>query len=96
MPISIALFLGIPIGLLFYFEARWLIRYWTGRYESPEHKAARICGFFGLSLVPLIYCFGFIGQEFPGRIGEILAIGFFMIASLAFAGPVIAILSKGK
>ena len=96
MPISIALLLCIPIGFLAYFEARWLIRYLFGRYESRERKAALICGFFGASLIPLLYCFGYIEQEFPGRIGENLAMGFFMIGSWAFAGPVIAILRKGK
>jgi hypothetical protein len=96
MPISIALFLGIPIGFLFYFEARWLIQWCLGRYESRERKVARFCAFFGVLLVPLIYCFGFIWQEFPGRIGEVLAMGFFTAASFAFAGPIIAILNKGK
>ena len=96
MPISIALFLGIPIGFLAYFEARWLIRYFFGRYEPRERKAALICGLFGASLIPLLRCFGYIEQEFPGKTGENLAMGFVMVASWAFAGPIVAILSKGK
>ncbi len=96
MPISIAFLLCVPIGFLFYFEARWLIRYCLGRFESREHRAARICGFFGASLIPLIYCFGLIEQELPGRIGEFLAMGFFMVASSGFLGAVIAILGKGR
>jgi hypothetical protein len=96
MPNSVALLLCFPIGILAYFEARWLIRHFFGRYESRERKAALICGFFGASLIPLLHCFGYIEQEFPGKSGENLAMGFYVIASFAFAGPVIAILSKGK
>ncbi len=96
MPISIALLLCVPIGLIAYFEARWLIRYCFGRYESRERKAARICGVFGVLLVPLLHCFGYIEQEFPGRTGENLAMGFLWIMLGAFAYPVIAILSIGK
>jgi hypothetical protein len=96
MPISIALLLCVPIGFLFYFEARWLIRYCLDRYESRERKAARICGCFGASLIPLIYCFGLIEREFPGMAGELFATGFFMVASWGFAGPVIATLNKGR
>jgi len=96
MPIAIQLLLCVPIGFVAYFEARWLIRHFFGRYESIERKAALICGFFGVSLIPLLHCFGYIEQEFPGKIGENLASGFLMITFSAFAGPVVAILSKGK
>ncbi len=43
MPISIALWLGVPIGFLFYFEARSLILYSVGRFEQQERRAARFC-----------------------------------------------------
>jgi hypothetical protein len=96
MPIYLALLLCIPIGFFAYFEARWLILHVMGRYESRERKAARICGFFGVSLIPLLRCFGYIEQEFPGRTGENLAMGFLMVAYGAFAGPIILILRKEK
>lgn len=96
MPISIALFLCMPSGFLAYVEARWLIRYFFGRFESRDRKAARICGFFGASLIPLLYCFGLIEQQFHGKLGENLAMGFIMVVSWGFAGPVVAILTKGK
>jgi hypothetical protein len=96
MPIAIQLLLCVPIGLVAYFEARWLIRHFFGHFESRERKAALICGFFGVSLIPLLHCFGYIEREYPGRLGENLAMGFLFIAFWAFAGPVVAILSKGK
>lgn len=96
MPIAIALLLCVPIGFVAYIEARWLIRYVFGRYESRERKAARICGLFGVVLIPMIRCFGYIEQEFPGKTGENLATGLLAITCFAFAGPVVAILSKGK
>jgi len=75
MPISIGLLLGIPIGLLFYFESRWLIRYASGRFEQRERRAARLFGVFGALLVPLIYCFGLIEDAFPGLVGKTMANG---------------------
>ncbi len=96
MPIAIQLLLCVPIGFIAYFEARWLIRHFFGRYESGERKAAGICGLFGVSLIPLLHCIGYIEQEFPGRTGENLAMGFLTIKFGAFAGPVVAILSKRK
>jgi hypothetical protein len=77
MPISIALLLCIPIGLFFYFEIRWLCRRILGRFEKYERRAARVWGLFGALLIPLIYCFGWIEYAFPGRLGKVLAIGFF-------------------
>lgn len=96
MPISIALLLCAPIGFVAYFEARWLIVHLIGPFESRERKAARICGLFGVMLVPILFCFGYIEREYPGKTGENLAMGFLAIVCFAFAGPVIAILSKGK
>jgi hypothetical protein len=73
--------LGIPIAFLFFFEARWLLRYASGRYEKWERRAARLFGVFGAFLVPLIYCFGLIDDAFPGRLGKMIAIGFVVAAS---------------
>jgi hypothetical protein len=82
MPISIAILLCIPIGLLFYFGARWGIRYASGRYELRERKAARLFGVFGALLIPLVYFFGRIEDALPGTLGKSIAIGFFMIVAL--------------
>lgn len=40
MPITYALLLCIPIGLLYYFGARWLVRFFLGLYEQKERRAA--------------------------------------------------------
>ncbi len=96
MPSAVQIVLCVPIGLVAYFEARGLIRHFFGRYESRERKAALICGFFGVVLVPSLHCYGYIEQKIPGKTGEILATALIAIASWVFAGPVIAILSKGK
>jgi hypothetical protein len=87
MPITYALFLCIPIGLLFYFEARWLIRYLLGRYEEKERRAARFFGVFGALLIPLIYCFGHIEDAFPGPAGRAIATGFFAAVSWGLSYP---------
>jgi hypothetical protein len=64
MPTSIALLFYVPVGLLFYFEARWFFRRFAGRCEYRERRAARLWGLFGGLLIPLIYCFGFIEGGF--------------------------------
>jgi hypothetical protein len=87
LPIPIALLLCIPIGFLFYFEARLLIRYCLGRYEQREPKAARLIGVFGALLIPLVYCFGLIEDSFPGNLGKATAVGFFWVASGGFSSP---------
>jgi len=96
MPISIALLLCIPIGFAFYYEARWLIRYFLGRYELRERRAARLFGVFGGLLIPMIYCFGLIEDALPGRLGKTAAIGFFMVATMGLVAPMFASLNKGK
>jgi hypothetical protein len=96
MPISYALLLCIPIGLLFYLEARWLIRYLLGRYEKRERKAACLFGAFGASLVPLINCFRLIEDALPGRLGTTIASGFFMVAAMGLVGTIFAILNNGR
>jgi hypothetical protein len=87
MPITYALLLCLPIGLLFYFEARWLIRYLLGRYKEKERRAALFFGIFGALLIPLIYCFGHIEDESPGSAGKAIAAGFFVAVSWVLAYP---------
>jgi peptidoglycan/LPS O-acetylase OafA/YrhL len=96
MPISIGLLLCLPIGILFFFEARWLIRYAVGRYEQRERRAARIFGIFGASLIPLMYCFGRIEGAFPGRLGKAIAMGFFMVVICGLVLPTLATLEERK
>ncbi len=83
MPISIALLFCIPIGLLFYFEARWLSRRLAGRYELRERRAARFWGFFGALLIPFIYCFGLLEDAFPGRLGKALSVGIGLVLGIS-------------
>jgi hypothetical protein len=96
MPISIALWLGVPIGFLSYFEARWLIRYCVGRFDQRERRAARFCGAFGVFLIPLIYCFGLIEDAFPGRLGTTIACGLFAAVSFGFFGLILNTLNERK
>jgi hypothetical protein len=95
VPISIGLLLGIPIAFLFFFEARWLIRYASGRYELRERRAARLFGVFGALLIPLIYCFGLIEDAFPGRLGETIAVGSFAIIG-GLVALIFTTMNKGK
>jgi len=94
MPIDLALLFCIPIGLFSYFEARWLLRHLMGRYEREEHRAARYFGVLGALLIPLIYCFGWIQDVFPGSLGEILATAFFMAAAYGLIAPIFSTLMK--
>jgi hypothetical protein len=96
MPISIALFLGIPIGFLFYLEARWLTLRIFRRYGENECKVARLFGVLGLLMVPLIYCFGLLENAIPGKLGEAIAEGFLMVVLGAFTLRIVALLNKGQ
>ena len=95
MPISIALLLCVPIGFLFYFEARWLIRHLFGRYEQRERRAARLFGALGASLIPLMYGFGLIEKALPGHLGHTIAFGFFFAGTWGIMAAIVAVL-KGK
>jgi hypothetical protein len=96
VPISVSLVFCIPIGVLFYFEARWLIRYAVGRFEHRERKAARFCGAFGVSLIPLIYCFGLIQEAYPGTLGKTIAYGLLAAATWVFFGLITNTLKERK
>jgi hypothetical protein len=67
MPISIALLFCIPIGFLFYFMARFLLRSWFCRYEWRERRAACVWGAFGALIIPAIWIAGCLEDEYPGR-----------------------------
>jgi len=96
MPISYALLLCIPIGLLFYFAARWLLRFFLGRCEQKERRAALTFGAFGALSIPLIYCSGLVGDAISGRLGRAVAGGLFGIAALALIGPLMKLLMEEK
>lgn len=96
MPISLALLLCIPIGILFYFEARWLVRKFASCGEQMQRRIARTWGIFGAMLIPLIYCFGMIESAISGTLGKVLASGFFMIAGLVLLNPVVMARNKGN
>ncbi|MGA2753100.1 MAG: hypothetical protein ABSE53_04980 [Terracidiphilus sp.] len=96
MPISIALLLGIPLGFLFYFEGRWLLRFFLGRYEQKERRAARFFGAFGALSIPLICCSGLIADAIPGPLGKAVSGGFFGIATIGLVGPLLKTLMEEK
>ncbi len=96
MPINIALLLCIPIGLLYYFGARWLVRFLLGRYERRERRAARLFGAFGALSIPLIYCSGLVGDAISGRFGQVVAGGLFAIVAMGLIGPLLKTLMEEK
>jgi hypothetical protein len=96
MPINYALILCIPIGLLFYFGARWLLRFLLGRYEQKERRAALFFGAFGALSIPLIYCSGLVGDTIGGRLGETVDGVLFAVAALGLIGPLLKTLINGE
>jgi len=70
MPISYALFLGIPIGVFFYFIGKVILRTMFGHFESQERRSSLVFSAFGLLLVPTIWTTGVIQEEFPDRGGS--------------------------
>jgi len=96
MPISYALLLCIPIGALYFFAARWLLRFFLGRYEQKERKGAWLFGAFGALSIPLIYCSGLVGDAISGRLGRAVAGGLFGVAAVGLTGPLLKTLMEGK
>jgi len=96
MPINYALLLCIPIGLLFYFEARWLLRFFLGRYEHKERRAAYSFAAFGALSVPLIYVSGIIGDAISGRLGVVFAGLVFSAVAILLMSPLLKMLLAGK
>jgi hypothetical protein len=83
----IVLLFSVPVGALFFFQARWLIRLLLGCYEKAERRVARCFGIYGALLIPLVYGIRFIEDAVPGTFGRILAMGLFAADSLLLAGP---------
>jgi hypothetical protein len=73
MPISYALLLGIPIGFLFFWVARYCLRNLTGHYRQAEHRASLAFGTFGVLLIPFLWTFGCLLDTFPNFPGRVLA-----------------------
>lgn len=96
MPFSVALLFCIPIGLLFWIEARWFFRRFLNRYELRERRAASVWGLFGALLIPVIYAYGLIQEAFPGIAGKAVATGFVVVVGLGIFSPIFAILAKEK
>jgi hypothetical protein len=96
MPINIALLFCIPIGLLYYFGARWLLRFFLGHYERKERRAAWLFGAFGALSIPLIYCSGLIGEAISGRFGQSVGEVLFAVAAVGLVGPLLMTLMEGK
>jgi hypothetical protein len=83
----VVLLFSIPLGVLFFFEGRWLIRLLLGRYEKAERGVARCFGIYGALLIPLVYGIKFIEGAVHGSLGKILAIGLFAADCLLLAWP---------
>jgi len=73
MPISYALLLCVPIGLLFFWIGRLCSLYVLGRYERTERRASMAFGVFGALLIPDIWIIGNLLEEFPGTSGMLMA-----------------------
>jgi hypothetical protein len=85
MPISYALFLGIPIGVFFYFIGKVILRTMFGHFESQERRSSLVFSAFGLLLVPTIWTTGVIQEEFPDRGGVVISFGVLLIEGLIMA-----------
>ena len=96
MQISLALWFCIPIGALYYFAARWLLRFFLGRYERNERRAARLFAAFGTLSIPLIYCSGLVGDAIKGRFGQAVAGGLFAVVTMGLIGPLLITLMEEK
>jgi hypothetical protein len=86
MPDLFVLLFSIPLGLLFFFQARWLIRLLLGRYEKAERRVARSIGIFGALLIPLDYGTRLIEEAVHGNVGKMLATGLVVVAVFLLLG----------
>ncbi|MFZ0337127.1 MAG: hypothetical protein WAL45_03785 [Terracidiphilus sp.] len=82
----IVLLFSVLLGLLFFFQARWLIRLLLGRHEKQERRAALSFGIFGALLIPLAYGTGLIEGAVSGSLGKILSTGLVVAAVCLFLG----------
>ena len=85
MPISFALLLCIPIGFLFFFIARLTSRFVIGRYGGLERRASLAFGSFGVLLIPDLWTFGYLQEEFPNAPGTAIAFLLFLVEGLVLA-----------
>lgn len=85
MPISIALLFCIPTGFAFHYEARWLIRWATGRFGLKERRGVLAFGVFGGLLIPMIYCAGFTERAVSGEFEKYVAAARTMIVGVSIA-----------
>ena len=85
MPISFALLLCIPIGLLFFFIARLSSGFVIGSYGRRERRASLAFGVFGVSLIPDLWTFGCLQEEFPNTPGTAIAFLLFVVEGLVLA-----------
>jgi hypothetical protein len=96
MPITYALLLCIPIGLLFYFEMRWAIRRFLGSFAAKERMAARLFGAYGALTIPLIYCSGLIGSRFAEKLQTTVTTAIFVTVSFGFLFPFLAVVARRR
>jgi hypothetical protein len=96
MPIAIGLLLCIPIGFLFYLQARWLFLRIFRRYGEKERRVARLFGLLGLLLVPLAYGFSLLKNAIPGKPGEAIARGILIMVLGAFLFRTVVLFNKGQ
>ncbi len=82
MRISYALLLCVPIGFLLFFIGRVTSRFVIGRYDQFERRASIAFGVFGALLIPDIWTFGCLQDEFPKMPG--MAIGYLLFLAEGF------------
>src|SRR5207237_10122716 len=85
MPISYALLLCIPIGFLFFLIARLTSRFVIGRYDRFEHRASLAFGIFGALLIPDLWTFGWLREEFPNTPGAVTSFLLLSVEGLVLA-----------
>jgi len=85
MPISYALLLCIPIGFLFFFIGRVISRLVIGRYDQFERRASMAFGVFGALLIPDIWTFGCLQDEFPNTPGMAISYVLLLVEGLILA-----------
>jgi hypothetical protein len=86
MPISAALLFCIPIGIAFYFEARWLIRWATRRCDLKERRLAIAFGVLGALLIPVAYSACLAQSALSERLEKTIAVGIIVAVAGCIAG----------
>ena len=96
MPVNFTLLFCIPIGILYYFAARWSLRFFLGRYEQKERRVRTPVWGLWCLVDPLNLLLRLVGDAVSGRFGQTIAGGLFAVAALGLVSPLLKTLMKGK